>query len=645
MSEEEYTQPDDSSSALSRREGELYARENRDRLPNVRSRLHHGSHSDIPSDWGSGESMSKKRSFWRSPVSLALIAGIVFFVSALGFFLFSIVTNRTVVSPDNVEITVQGPVSIAAGEELALQVMIQNNNPVAIEVADLIVTYPVGARRADENRSVIVKDDRDFVGTLVPGQAISRTIRTVLFGNTDQEQEFGLTLEYRSQGSNAILETRKSYSLPLSAAPVSLALELPETLSADQDFEGLVRVRTNSKTTLENVRVSISYPPGFVFYDADPQPSSGQRTFDLGNLAPGTERTILFNGSLLGQDNELKTFTVTVGGAGGDSTTIGVPFNSTLSTITMVRPSLSGVLVINGSTGSDPAVLFSNQNVEGTLVITNNHSERVIDLSAAIRIAGEALDPSSVQASDGFFRSTDRIIIWDVGSDTFPTVIDPGESLQLPFTFRLVSPAMRVNLANARQITLDVSVQGRLATPDQQFAELSVTSERDIRISSDFAITGNIVHFIGPLQNTGLIPPQVNQPTTYTVLWAITNGTNDIRDARVIAKLPQYASFVGAVSPSGETVRFNSETNEAIWDAGIVRAGTGISRPVREVAFQIQVVPSAPQVGQVLTVIGDATLRGNDTFTNRILESTTRSLTTILTTDPDYQDGMQSVVP
>lgn len=619
----------------------LYRRESVGRLPNVRSHLSRIARAYVPRGFKPKDDYMK-RGFWSSPLNLALVAASVFFFGSLIFLVYSLATDRTVISGENVDVTIKGPLSIAAGEELQLQILVQNNNPVAIEAVDLVVDYPLGARRADATRTPIARADRDFIGTLAPGQAVNRTLHIVLFGEQDEEQQFTFGVEFRPAGSNAVIESNRNYAIPLTAAPVSLAVSLPQQVSASQEFEGTISVRSNASTVLEDVRVTIKYPPGFEFLDATPQPSTGRNVFDIGDLFPGSEKTITISGDLLGQDSELKTFTITVGEE-GESGTISVPYNSSLHTLTIVRPSLEGVLVINDLV-RDPAILPVNERVRGHLEITNNHNARVIDLEAQMRFVGDVINPTSVEVGKGFFKSLDQTIEWSRG-DSFSGVLEPGETVELPFAFSLISSTQRSNLIDSRSLKLDITMAGRLVNPDQNHADLEVFLTRELRVNSDIKSTARLVYFTGPFQNTGDVPPRVNQLTTYTAIWAITNGTNDLRDVTLSATLPPNVAYTGQVSPGNEEVIYNPEIRKVTWRGGIVRSGTGTTRPVREVAFQVSLLPSAPQVNQVLTIVNETQVTATDTFTNARLEGTTNALTTVLVTDPRYVDDMGAVSP
>ena len=75
--------------------------------------------SDIRTAWEQEAPKKKKKKL--SGLAITLILAIVFFVVAVGITIFSFQTGRNVVSPENIDIVVKGPISTKGGEEITLQ--------------------------------------------------------------------------------------------------------------------------------------------------------------------------------------------------------------------------------------------------------------------------------------------------------------------------------------------------------------------------------------------------------------------------------------------------------------------------------------------------------------------------------------------
>lgn len=91
---------------------------------------------------------------------------------------------------------------------------------------------------------------------------------------------------------------------------------------------------------------------------------------------------------------------------------------------------------------------------------------------------------------------------------------------------------------------------------------ISESLTRTVKVNSSFQLSSRAVHYTGPFGNSGPMPPRVGQNTTYTILWSITNSSNDVSRAKVTAVLPLYVKWTG-VSSSGD-VSFNYGTGKSL---------------------------------------------------------------------------------
>jgi hypothetical protein len=148
-----------------------------------------------------------------------------------------------------------------------------------------------------------------------------------------------------------------------------------------------------------------------------------------------------------------------------------------------------------------------------------------------------------------------------------------------------------------------------------------------------------ILYYSGPFSNHGPIPPQAEKETTYTVVWNITNTSNNISKTKITSSLPPWVRFVGPVAPASEDLTYNPSTKEIVWNVGNLKRGTGITEMEREVAFQIAFTPSISQVGSLPALINDAVLTGHDDFANVSVRVNKYSLSTQLPNDPSLPPG------
>ncbi|MEN9614087.1 MAG: hypothetical protein RLZZ347_394 [Candidatus Parcubacteria bacterium] len=573
------------------------------------------------------------------------------FVSSLGFFgvallvaLYVVLGGGNVVSTDNVDIKISGPVSINGGEELVLDVSVVNNNNTALELTDLVVTYPEGTRSSTDLDTNFTKY-RESLGD-IPAQSVSKkTIKAILFGEQNSKKQIKIGVEYRVAGSNAIFYKEKEYEIVISSSPLSLAVNSVTEANAGQTVDFTIDVTSNSTHTLNNVVLSAEYPFGFGFKSASPDSSYGTTLWRLGDIAPNSKRTIVVHGIVSGQDGEERVFHFNAGiGNTTDEKSLGAVFLSSIHSITIRKPLFAVDMAVDGNQSAE-YVTRGGRNTRVDVLWSNNTSDRISNATIEVSLKGDPLDKGSISVDRGFYRSIDNTIVWDASTVSDFASIEPGATGRLSFNF-----SSRPSLTSSGpsftnpDITLTTLASGQRVGIGSASEPVTSTLSRRIKISSDLILSAAALYSTGPFKNTGAIPPKVDTETTYTILWTLSNSSNAVTDAKVSSVLPSYVKWLGVVSPSSESVTYNPVGGEVVWDAGDVPAGTGFSKNKHQVAFQVSFTPSLSQLGSVPKLTNEVVVSGTDSFTNSELKDIKNGLTTRLSTDPSFVAGNDAVV-
>jgi hypothetical protein len=617
-----------------------------DELTELRRSGFHERSYDVPEDFpheNSTPRFMRKISKYHTTVKWFFLGAIIFFLATLSAAFFFLSGNRNVVSSQKIDITVSGPVIVAAGDILPLAIEIKNRNATALQVSDVIVEYPAGTRSAD-NVAVELPRQRLSLGTIDAGQKIATSTRAILFSEEGTEQSVHVTLEYRVAGSNAILVKQAEFSVRIGASPLSLAVSAPKKLNSGQEIELSLDITSNTSVPLQNVVLVADYPFGFTFTQAVPSPTFSQTLWSLGDIEPQGKRHIRIRGTLSGQDTEERIFRFRAGLASeDDSTQLGTAFAQIDHTVSVSRPFIDTHVTINGESG-DTVTVPPGSTARVTIAWKNNLPSKITDATIEAHIVGDAVNEKSVSALKGFYDSVKNLVLWDERSDDALAVIDAGDAGTASFTFNTV-PVMQGSTGRIDpNITLDVTFSGRAVGENETPEEVRTDVQKLIRVSSEASLSARAVHTVGPLETMGPMPPEVEQKTVYTIIWSISNAVNDISDATVRAVLPPYMSWENAQSPSTEDVTFDAASGQVIWRAGKIRSGTGFSTPARTVAFQVGLTPSLPQIGTAPILIQSATLTAQDDVTGSQLSTGTGALTTLLDTDPGFEIGQERVV-
>ncbi len=174
--------------------------------------------------------------------------------------------------------------------------------------------------------------------------------------------------------------------------------------------------------------------------------------------------------------------------------------------------------------------------------------------------------------------------------------------------------------------------------------EFVTNVKKEIKIASPLQLTALSLYYSGPFKNSGPLPPKVGQETTYAISWSLGGNSNDFSKVKITTSLPSYVRWLNVISPNDSGVKFNERDNTLIWEAGDVRAGTGITSSIKEIAFQIAFIPNLNQRGSSPILVGETKLEAYDNFISDYFNSKISSLNTNLNYDEQFKYGEGKVV-
>ena len=605
----------------------------------------HRRAGDVSESWVAKEEDDASISFWEkffmktSFFKKFFLFSIIFFVLASGYAFYIFFIQGNTVSNDNIDITVIGNTYTAGGEELPLQVEITNKNNSPLELVDLVLEYPKSSSNVS---SQDVERIRQSIGTIPAGAVKDENVKVVLFGEQGSIRPVKVSIEYRVEKSNAIFIKDKIYNVSINSTPINLSVDVPSTASPNQEINLNVKAVLNSTKSSPTILIKIDYPIGFAFESATPAPSFGNNVWNLGGLVPGAEKGISVKGKMIDVfDGEEKVFHVWSGSQSyGDKSVIETVFNSMAQTVSIKKPSVEANLFVNGVYQREYAV-DTETAVSGEIRWVNNLDTKITDLRITAEISGNAFDQKTISAHSGFFDSSSNAITWDKNSQKEFGSVNPGDSGSVTFS---VSPLSLFSdlkgLLSNPLINIEVNISGKQDLTGYALTQLANSSQTIVRVISDVGFNAKGLYYSGAFTNKGPIPPKVEQLTTYTIVWSLSNTANNISQAVVHSSIPSWVTFVGPLSPPNEDLVYNPSTREITWNIGGISKGTGLTVGAREVSFQVAITPSLSQVDTNPVLVKDAVLTGHDDFANVSVQVNKAPITTRISSDPLFpQNG------
>lgn len=571
------------------------------------------------------------------------IASVAFFILSIGVAAFVFLGGTNLVSSKNVDIKVTGPVAVGGGQQSSFDINIINENNTDLEAVNLTVEYPDGTRDPID-LSQDLKREKFAVGTIKSGKNFTQKISAVFFGEKESIKSIKLSIEYRVANSSATFFKEKNYDITISSAPVIITPTYPKEVNSNQDITFSIEVASNSSDTLNNFLVNVEYPFGFVQKSASPDPISGTNVWKFGSLKSGEKKTINIRGTIIGQNNEERVFRITAGTASeDDERQIGVPIAELTESVLLKKPFIGLDVTVGNKTEGD----YSGRGGEDTtveFVVRNNLPTRLFHTAVSASLSGAALDKDRVfPGQNGFYRSVDNTILWD--ERTVPELADLAPGEEKTFYFKLTPfEYSRVPSGSKPEINISINATGERVLESGSAENVSSEENRKIVLGTDINVYSKVVRSQGNIENTGPVPPKADTPTTYTVIWGISNSFNQVSGIEVRAQLPSYVKWTGISSPSSENISFNPVTNEVVWKAGSVLSNTGANSLKKEVAFQLEFLPSVSQVNTTPVIITAPKLTGIDKGTGAQVSDTGTEGTTNFSSDPTFKSGNGEVV-
>lgn len=613
----------------------------------------------VHKDEGVAASVVAPRTIGLARVALWWILGaaIVFFAAALIFFgyYFFLGAGSTNTSSSNINISVSGPPQIQGGAPTEFQISVANRNNVPLELAELVVTYPNGTRMVGPQASQdgcsstdadpttgTLHSQRICLGTIESGGVRQGTITVIPAGGAGETAVLKVELEYHLAGSSAIFVASSDYNILFSSSPISIAVEGNSETIAGQPIELTVNVASNAETLVRDVVFKAQYPFGFKFVSAVPTPSAGG-LWTLGDIFPGQKKTVVIRGTLSGAQSDERIFHFSAGTRGNiASSSVDTLLADTSFTMAISRPFLGLSIAVNGAS-STVVTISPGTMVTVSVAYQNNLPTPITNAAIVARLSGIPIDGTTVRSSNGFYRSSDGVVLWDKSTAPELANLAAGARGTLSFSFQMPSGADLQSIVNPK-FNISINAAGNRVSESGVPENLQAAVQQKVALASELQLVAEGLYYSNPFGSTGPLPPKAETETTYAIIFNVTNTTNRITNARVTASLPSYVRWVGIYSPNTEKVTFDQVQGTMTWDIGTIEPGVGLNGSTpKQAAIAIGFSPSTSQIGQQPVLLRDIILTGTDSATNQTVTQKTKTDVTTNLLQPAQTSGTGSV--
>ena len=499
-----------------------------------------------------------------------------------------------------------GPEEALVGVPFDLEVGVSNQSDQVLQDSKISLALPRGmvfiGQSVEENLS------SKGLGNLGIGSLSSESFKLMITdGEVGDIKDIKVYIDYSLELLGSRFKKEEQWRVKVAGPAVKLTVLAPDKITSGATVQLKVNYENISDQEIGNLFLEISYPEAFQYEKSSLPPDRDDNYWQLGGLHSGSKNDLLITGRLIGLENSAHSFKASLGLEWED------------------KAYILDEQIINTAIKIAPVSLKISANNVSEYVATPGE---LINYSIDYQYLGSPGAGATVTAKlAGEMFEESKTLTWRLDN------LQQSGTVKFSARVRDDYPIRRLGDRN-----FVLRVEARL---DDGKNVAVAESENKVSGRIDLAAKGFFRDAASGILNKGGFPPVIGQATEYTIHWTLINFSNDARDIKVRAKLPNYVKFTGTVKSSGDSKPiYNKNTNEVVWEINRIAATRGIIGAPLEAIFQISATPPVDAVvGQYLPLIGEATINAIDEFTGFPLSSTSPAISTHLPDDKTIGDG------
>lgn len=532
--------------------------------------------------------------------------------------------QRNIYSKEILRLEILGQNETDSFSEAEYVVKYKNNGDTRLEEPQLVFEYPSHSIPVGESSLRVVKESKDLGEAIYPGEEKTFTFKARLFGKEGDTLTAKATMSYRPKNLKPKYDSSTTFTTIIKNVPLNFEFDLPSKIESGKDLTFRLNYFSNIDYSISGLRVTAEYPSGFEFIESTPQ-SLEKTDWDLSILNKANGGRISVKGRLAGEVGEEKIFQAKIGvWKDGEFILLKEISKSTA----LIKPSLYISQQINGN---PQYVANPGDTLHYQISFKNIGEEMLNNLSLIVKLDGKAFDLSTLKAPFGQFQTGDDSIVFDWKKVSELQFLDAQEEGELEFWVGLKGEWQITDSSDKNAFVKDIIYVGQ------------AKEEFTTKINSKLVVDQKGFFNDEVFGNSGPLPPQVGQATTYTIMWRVENYYNDVSNVKVKAKLPNNSELTGKIFPEDQLQKFtfDSQSREIVWDVGDLKMSQGVAgTPAPNISFQVRFTPTYDQRGYAPEVIREAEISGQDQWTGKNILTMSPGVTTVMPDDNKMSGDM-----
>ena len=538
------------------------------------------------------------------------------------------------------DIFVSPPENISIGIPFTIRIGVSNLG--ANILNDAKISLALGEGMAFVGALSSKNSDTKNIGSIGSGSMIETNFEVIVLGgeNASSTKKIIATASYLPKGVSSRFEKTQEGELVATSHGLALDLIMGDKVSPGEDFSFIMKYKNISGVNLKDLKLLVDYPAGFEFKKATLAPDIGKNIWELGDLRMGSEMEFKIVGNILGGESSVNRFTAKIISDNfGDSYLIAEKY----SDIEITASSIELKILVNE--GDDKLIFGKNEDLHYKIYYTNKADRGLEDAVISAQLNGDMFDFSSIK-TNGIINPSGNSIVWNKITNRELSAIAIGGSGLISFDIKTKNnyPIRRLSDKN---FILKINTKLESGIAGEKGGLIGVYKIEN-KIKGNVSVDTK-VYFRdaeSEILNKGSLPPKVGLPINYTVHWVITNYSTDISDINLQAVLGNNIKYTGISKTTSSTdLVYNSSNKSVSWRIDKISATRGLVDKPIELIFQIEALPDASQIGNIMPLMGSATITAKDEFTGLDLFSSGEAVTSLLKYDMTVGASDSVVIP
>jgi len=578
-----------------------------------------------------------------------------------------------------VKIEIKAPLEIASGEEIAFTIEYKNETGVKLKNPKITLFTP--------EKFVFISSDKKYVkeGLVLNWNLDNLSVGEVgkikLFGRVagekNSEYNFNSKISYLPNNFNYEFQSANNLSkikIKITAVSFELSLKCPAEIITGKEIDCLIAYQNTSANDFKKINIKADFPKGFKFIFANPEINKeieNSLSWKMEEIKAKTRGEFAIKGNLTGEKNEKKEIKITMDIFGDEEDAL--EYISKTAFIKIQEVPIFLKQIVNGL---ENVSLNKGEEIEYKIKFKNTSDSEIRGLVISSELDGN-LDFSSLEVINGSYNEKSNKIIWSAFNVPKLAVFKPGDEDEVSFKIKVID-YFEINSVEDKNFVIKnkATISNFNFDNEEAKIEKEIASNEIITKINTFLFMKTKGYFNDDdrIINTGVIPPEVDKETTYTIHWNLNSILGYLKNVKIVSVLPDNVKWTGNYIKSNgdislgdenngvytpeiqddtnennnereedqiikETFYYNPVTREIVWEMSELSANTGLISPAKEIVYQVSIIPKDADLGKTIKIMNEVGVIGFDEFTGEEITTLESELTTEL--PDDYSIGRE----